>query len=264
MKIGILFIATGRYICFWEEFYKSAKEFLFPFADLHYFVFTDAGTIEFEENDDVTKIFAQSTKWPISVCDKYSIILSGKNHYSEFDYLYHFNANMKFIAPIGEEILPQEEHGYICACEWLNHKLKSTPDNFPYERNPHSSAYIPYGEGLHYFMGGVHGGRTKEYINMCESLDANIRKDFNNGIIAIWHDESHINKHLLDKNPLIIPPEYAIPENWKYKNYTKNRKGLLLDKLHWKYGGHSYLRGATDKKITPLKYWISKITNIKF
>ena len=68
------------------------------------------------------------------------------------------------------------------------------------------------------------------------------------------------NKKCMD----LLIDQYAIPENWKYKGYTKNRKGLLLDKKHWKYGGHSYLRGITDKKITPLKYWISKITNIKF
>ena len=82
--------------------------------------------------------------------------------YDDCDYLFHFNANMKFIAPIGDEILPQKENGYICVCEWLNHKLKSTPDKFPYERNKESLAYIPIGEGKHYFMSGVHGGRKKE------------------------------------------------------------------------------------------------------
>lgn len=264
MNIGILYIATGRYICFWDEFYKSAKQHLFPNHNVHYFVFTDSPHINFEENDDVTRIFAQSSKWPISVCDKFAILLSGKKLYDDCDYLFHFNANMKFIAPIGDEILPQKENGYICVCEWLNHKLKSTPDKFPYERNKESLAYIPIGEGKHYFMSGVHGGRKKEYLKMCQDIEDSIRKDFQNGIIAIWHDESHMNKYLVDKNPLIIPPEYAIPENWRIKGYTKNRKGLLLDKKHWKYGGHSYLRGITDKKITPLKYWISKITNIKF
>ena len=29
MNIGVLCVATGRYVCFWDEFYKSAKEFLF-------------------------------------------------------------------------------------------------------------------------------------------------------------------------------------------------------------------------------------------
>ncbi len=264
MNIGILYIATGRYICFWNEFYKSAKEHLFTNHNVRFFIYTDAPEIDYENNEDVTKLFAQSSKWPISVCDKYAILLSGKKFYDEMDYLFHFNANMKFVAPIGDEILPNKDHGYICVGEWLNHKLKSTPDKFPYERNPNSLACIPQGRGEHYFMGGVHGGRKREYLNMCQELENSIRRDFKNGIIAIWHDESHINKYMLDKNPLIIPPEYAIPENWRYKGYINNRKGLLLDKKHWKYGGHSYLRGITDKKITPVKYWISKLMNINF
>lgn len=263
MKIAILYIATGRYICFWREFYESAKKFLFPNCNVHYFVHTDANTIDFEENNDVTKIFAQSSKWPISVCDKFAILLSAKEYYKDYDYVFHFNANMKFVAPIGTEIIPKEENGYLCVCEWLNHKLKGEADKFPYERNPESSAYIPYGKGKHYFMSGVHGGRAKEYIAMCSELEENVRKDFANGIIAIWHDESHMNKYFLDKNPYIIPPEYAYPENWKHKDIKKKVKGLLLDKKHWKYGGHAYLRGITDRKITPLKYWINKLFNTK-
>ena len=262
MKIGVLCIATGRYICFWDEFYKSAKQFLFPEDNVHFFVYTDATEIEHQDNTDVTKLFAQSSKWPISVCDKYAILLSKKELYDGYDYLFHFNINMKFLAPIGKEILPGKEHGYICVCEWLNHKLKGEPDKFPYERNPQSSAYIPYGSGKHYFMSGVHGGRPKEYLSMLKTLKSNTRKDFANGIIAIWHDESHMNKYMLDKNPLIIPPQYAIPENWKYKGYRKNRKGILLDKKHWKYGGHSYLRGITDKKITPARYWFDKLLKL--
>lgn len=264
MKIGILYYATGRYICFWEEFYKSAKKFLFPNYEKKFVVYTDSDEIYAQDSNDVIKVFAQSSKWPISVCDKFAILLSGRSLYDDCDYLFHFNANMRFIAPIGEEILPKEENGYISVAEWLNHKLKSTPMTFPYDRNPESSAYIPYGEGAHYFMSGVHGGRRQEVIQMYTELEDNIRKDFAKGIIALWHDESHMNKYLLDKNPLIIPPEYAIPENWKYKGYRNNRKGLLLNKRHWKYGGHSYLRGISDKKITPLKYWISKIANINF
>lgn len=262
MNIGILYMATGRYICFWEEFYKSAKEFLFTNHNVHFYVYTDAEEIKFGKNSDVTKIFAQSSKWPISVCDKYAILLSGRELYKELDYLFHFNANMKFIAPIGDEILPKEEHGHIGACEWLNHKLKGNPDNYPYDRNEKSLAYVPYGQGKHYFMGGVHGGRRDEYIQMCKTLESNIRDDFSRGVMALWHDESHINKYLLDKNPLIIPCQYAIPENWKYKGYIKNRRGLLLNKAHYKYGGHAYLRGESDKKATALQYWIKKLFNI--
>lgn len=263
MNIGVLCVATGRYVCFWDEFYKSAKEFLFKNHNVHFFVYSDASEINYEDNDDVTKLFAQSSKWPISVCDKFAILLSGKKFYKDFDYLFHFNINMKFIAPIGDEILPDKDNGYLCACEWVNHKLKGVVDNFPYERNSRSLAYIPYGEGSHYFMSGAFGGRTKEYIEMCSEIEDNIRRDFQDGIIAIWHDESHFNKYMLNKNPLIMPSGYIIPENWKIKSCKNNRRGLLLNKKHWKYGGQSYLRGISDKKITPFKYWVSKLFNVK-
>lgn len=263
MNIGVLCVATGRYVCFWDEFYKSAKEFLFKNHNVHFFVYSDASEINYEDNDDVTKLFAQSSKWPISVCDKFAILLSGKKFYKDFDYLFHFNINMKFIAPIGDEILPDKDNGYLCACEWINHKLKGVVDNFPYERNSRSLAYIPYGEGSHYFMSGAFGGRTKEYIEMCSEIEDNIRRDFQDGIIAIWHDESHFNKYMLNKNPLIMPSGYIIPENWKIKSCKNNCRGLLLNKKHWKYGGQSYLRGISDKKITPFKYWVSKLFNVK-
>lgn len=263
MNIGVLCVATGRYVCFWDEFYKSAKEFLFKNHNVHFFVYSDASEINYEDNDDVTKLFAQSSKWPISVCDKFAILLSGKKFYKDFDYLFHFNINMKFIAPIGDEILPDKNNGYLCACEWINHKLKGVVDNFPYERNSRSLAYISYGEGSHYFMSGAFGGRTKEYIEMCSEIEDNIRRDFQDGIIAIWHDESHFNKYMLNKNPLIMPSGYIIPENWKIKSCKNNRRGLLLNKKHWKYGGQSYLRGISDKKITPFKYWVSKLFNVK-
>ena len=72
---------------------------------------------------------------------------------------------------------------------------------------------------------------------MCSEIEDNIRRDFQDGIIAIWHDESHFNKYMLNKNPLIMPSGYIIPENWKIKSCKNNRRGLLLNKKHWKYGG---------------------------
>lgn len=263
MKIGILYIATGRYICFWKEFYETAKKFLFPNHDVRYFVFTDANLIEHERNADVTKVFAQSSKWPISVCDKYSTILSARELYKDFDYLFFYNANVKFVAPIGDEILPKEENGYLAGCEWANYIYRKDIENFPYDRNENCTAYIAPGEGEHYFMGGLHGGRVEEYIKMCKELDDNTRIDFANGIIAKFHDESQINKYFLNRNPLIIPPNYIMPQNWKIKGYRNNIKAVLLKKHHWKYGGHAYLRGLTDKKITPVKYWLNKLFNLK-
>ena len=257
MKIGVLYIATGRYICFWEEFYKTAKQYLFKNHEVHFFVITDAEKIFDEENEFVHKYFYKALKWPDSVMKKFEVLLIPKNEAINMDYVYHFNANMKFVAPIGDEILPEAENGYLAICPWANYLGKDSSE-FPYERNENSAAYIPQGEGKYYFMAGLVGGCSREYFEMCETCNSLAVQDLKNDIIPIWHDESIFNKFFLDKNPLIIPSNYCLPQNWKIKGVSKP-VGVILKKHHWKYGGHAYLRGETDKKITTVKYFLNKI-----
>ena len=47
------------------------------------------------------------------------------------DYVYHFNANMKFVSPIGDEILPKAENGYLAICPWANITLRQQYITFP-------------------------------------------------------------------------------------------------------------------------------------
>ena len=41
MKIAILYIGIGRYIEFFEDFYKSCEQYFFPQIEKEYFLFTD-------------------------------------------------------------------------------------------------------------------------------------------------------------------------------------------------------------------------------
>ena len=43
--IAILYICTGEYVLFWENFYASAEKHLLPDYEKHYFVFTDVAEI---------------------------------------------------------------------------------------------------------------------------------------------------------------------------------------------------------------------------
>lgn len=260
MKIGILYIATGRYICFWEEFYKTAKQFLFKNHEVHFFVITDADSICGEGDDFVHRCKFESLKWPHSVMKKFEALLSVKDQAIFMDYVFYFNANMKFVAPVGDEILPKAENNYLGICPWANY-LDKNQDEFPYDRCEKSLAYIPHGEGKYYFMGGLHGGCSREYFEMCEECDRWAKTDFANGVIPVCHDESYVNKFFLNKNPFIIPSNYCLPQNWKIRGVGAPI-GVILKKHHYKYGGHAYLRGATDKKITPIKYYLNKIFNL--
>ena len=40
--IAVLYICTGKYVAFWEKFYKSFEENFLKNSQVEYFVFTDA------------------------------------------------------------------------------------------------------------------------------------------------------------------------------------------------------------------------------
>lgn len=255
MKIAIVYIATGRYICFWEEFYKTAEKFLFKNHSKTYFLITDAQEPLFTNEKNVKKFFYPKMSWPHSALNKYEAILTARKELQEMDYVYYFNGNMIFVDEVGDEIIPEKEG--LAICEWANYYNAENSDEFPYDKNPECWAYID--KGKHYFMGGLHGGRADLYIQMCEELDKYTKEDVKKGIIAQCHDESYINKYMLNKTPLVITPNYAMPQNWKADGLKAKNKAVIVKKHHYKYGGHAYLRGDTDKKITPLKYYLNKL-----
>ena len=60
-------------------------------------------------------------------------------------------------------------------------------------------------------------------------MAAQIDDDASRGITAIWHDESHWNRYLIDHPPEVaLPPTYCCPESWS----MAGRKILALDKDH--------------------------------
>jgi hypothetical protein len=258
LKIGICYVATGRYICFWEDFFHSAEKHLFKNHEKTYFLITDAENPPLLGQKQVKKYFYPKLPWPYSALNKYEAVLTAKEQLGEMDYIYYFNGNMLFIDEVGDEIIPTEQDFAIC--EWAHCFGKKDSSNFPYDKNPECWAHID--SGAHYFMGGLHGGKAAPYIKMCEELDAHTKADVEKGVIALCHDESYINKYMLDKSPLLIAPNYAMPQNWKVKGLKAKNKAVILKKHHWKYGGHAYLRGDTDVKITRGQYYLGKVLKL--
>ena len=214
MKIGILYIATGNYSCFWSEFYRSAEQFLFSDEEKHYFVFTDSTEIK---GDNVTIVRRECQGFPADSLFRFEMFLSIKDQLEKMDYLYFFNSNVVFTDKTGDELVPEASHNFLLgAIHPMESIRKYPPLLFTYERNKNSLAYIPphQKEKYHYYMGGFNGGRTAEFLKLCETLAKNIRVDYENGIIARFHDESHINRYFRDFPPLTLSREYAVFEGW--------------------------------------------------
>lgn len=84
---------------------------------------------------------------------------------------------------------------------------------YPYERNKKSLAYIALYEGnYHYYTGSLNGGTSKTFIEFAEECSKRTIIDYDNNIIAIVHDESHLNKYMRDIKGEGLSTEYAYPE----------------------------------------------------
>lgn len=241
ITIGILYICTGRYSIFWKDFFLSCEKYFIPSVSKRYFVFTDCESLEFSSNNNVTIISQNKLGWPYDTLKRFDIFLRSEAVISNTDYLFFFNANAVIAGDISEDILPEIE-GLVGVKHPCQYNLK--PGAFIYERDPRSLAYIPFGDGEHYFMGSFNGGTTSDYLTMCRVLKNNIEQDEQKGIIALWWDESHLNRYFVDHAVKVLSPSFAYPEELQIPFMAKI---VLRDKM--RFGGHDFLRGLQKESI---------------
>ncbi len=262
-KVAILYIALCRYTVFWDEFYESCEKYLSP-CEKEYFIWTDNPTPAMK-GKNIHVIPAVYKGWPYDSLLRFEMFLQREKEILNCDYAFFFNANFLFYNPVDlAEIIPMPWHNGLVAGIHPGRSgdiRRNTPDMFPYERRPESTAYIPFGQGKHYVCGAFNGGTSRAFLKMCHVLAKNVRTDIENGINAIVDDESHLNAYLADKEFRVCGRAYGLPEGMIKKIPPRQRvmiKMISRAKDTPKYGGTKWLRGQTDKKIKG-----GAITNIK-
>ncbi len=220
MKVGLLVIATNKYTQFLQPLISSADEHFLPNQEVTYFVFTNQ-EINIETENDVVKIDVEHKDWPWMTLGRYRIFSNASEELSKMDYLYYSDVDMKFLAEVSDEILSDivgtQHPGF--------YGRKGSP-----ETNPESLACIHPHENNQYFAGGFNGGTSEEYLKMSKKLADNIDIDFSIGIIAKWHDESHMNRYFFDNTPTkILSPSYCYGESM---DIPFEKKLIALDKNH--------------------------------
>lgn len=254
--IAILYICTGKYDVFWQDFYKTSEHFFCVENKKHYFVFTDSKNIQSSNN--VTVIYQDSLGWPLNTMYRYHMFLRIKQQLKQFDNIVFFNGNSLFSTyvtfneffGVDKSIVAAQHPGFY------NEPIAK----YTLETRINSSAYVS--KRHIYAQGVVNGGKSHVFLAICSELAKNIDIDLQNGIVAIWHDESHWNAYLnnhyeqIQSELQLLNPAYSYPENWELPFIPKI---ILRDKN--KHGGHSLLRGLTPKKNknTKLKTIIKKL-----
>ena len=214
-KVAILYIAIGKYINFWPGFYNSFDERFLTNSHKEYFVFTDAQCVPFENEDsNIHRIHQEDLGWPGDTLYRFDMFLKVEDYLKSFDYCFFMNANLVCQEVITEEeFLPRKDQLLVVKHPWYNWTDRSL---LPYERDKRSAAYIPLfsKKAQHYFCGGVNGGGVEPALEMYHTLSERIRSDEEKGIIAIWNDESHLNKYMSEQDDYkYLDSSYAYPED---------------------------------------------------
>lgn len=242
-KIAVLYISTGRYICFWNDFYTSAEKHFLPRHKKTYFLFTDHDDLSVPDN--VVKIHQEQLPRPHITLKRYHFFSAIESLLKKFDYIYFVNGNTIITQDINEEIFPNNTQKIMVTLH--PGFYRTNPRHVTYDRNPKSRAFIPLNQGTYYVMGGFNGGTAAGFLEMSKKLKAETDIDLNNGIIPRWHDESLLNRYVETqiqngKTPLILLPVYGILQSG-FSNMNEFRplgKIKILDKSN--YGGAAYLR----------------------
>ena len=216
--IGLCITATGKYINFVKPLIESARKYFCKNHRVTFFVFTDGNL---EQAPDIVKIYQNKIGWPYDTLKRFQFYDAARNALEKMDYIFATDADMLFVDCVGDEIL-----GNLVATQHPGFLgVRGT-----YETDSRSTAYVKKSEGKQYFAGGFYGGDTQQFLELVGTCKECINKDLEKNYIAIWHDESHLNRYFINHRPsLILSPSYCYPESWKL---PFSKKLIALDKNH--------------------------------
>jgi histo-blood group ABO system transferase len=207
VRVGVLIVATNKYFELFPPLARSIRQHLrIPGAEVRLFCFTN---VEAAVEADTTLVHVDHQPWPLVTLLRYKFFTDHADLLSTMDHLVYVDADMRFVAPVGSEILGDR----VCV---LHPGFHASPRaDFTYETNPRSRAYVAPERGQHYFQNCFQAGRADLFLDMARELDEAIREDLRNNLIAVWWDESHMNRFMVDHPPTrILHPGYAYPEGW--------------------------------------------------
>lgn len=226
-KILMLNIATNKYVRYIDKLYEDVEKYFLTDHDVSFLLFTNH--TDLPKRNKVKYSYVEHKPFPEPTLKRYNYFMQERDYIEQFDYVFYSDVDMGFIAPVGDDVL-----GELCLTKHVLSYQTRDCNYWSYDRNPNSTAYVPFGDGVNYYAGGFNGGSSKTFMKMAETISKNVLADEERGIVAEWHDESHMNRYAIDNPPdNILPLAYCCPD-WKDKlDFEKIQpKILALNKDH--------------------------------
>ena len=219
-RIGIFCICTGNYINYFKNLVKSVeKNFIKKYPKI-YFISTDNKEFieeicsELNIKYIINEIYHKG--FPLDTLFRYKYLLEFDVQIElECDVIFYIDVDVEIKKEIYDDILPSKRYPLV----GVKHPgfAYSNNKNGSLETNNLSTAYVDKNNYKDcYIAGGINGGITHFFLKMAKELCRNINIDKSKNIMAEWHDESHLNRYMIDNFDKfkILSTDYCYPENY--------------------------------------------------
>lgn len=245
-SLGILSVATNKYIDYWEELATSVDLNCPPDgAKVKMHVFTDqvlrannhALTLK---NISVETYEIESYKWPEATLFRYRIFEAKLPQIHE-ELLMHLDADMKIEKWFVSEIPNKLKKGIALVSHPGFYRPKSWSKLSFYWKNPRniwvdmrmrlleggigswdvnreSLAFVPRHKRDKYVCGGTWIGHREQFIEMVNELSCLEQKSTERGIMPRWHDESILNRWYAENRPTLLSPQFCFDPSYPQLN----------------------------------------------
>lgn len=220
-KVGLCVIATANYRMYARPLLRSVRANFLPEHEVMVFLFTDG---KMDEAPGLRVIPVEHQPWPGMAIRRYPIFTEHAEVFDEMEYLYYLDVDMRVIGKVGGEIF-----GELVGTRHPGFHDKARRE-FTYEHRSESAAYVWPGEGVAYFCGAFQGGSRTGYLEAARVMSERIEADAAKGITAVWHDESHWNRYLIDREPeVVLSPSYCWYPDGRSKDFEGKIAVVLKD-----------------------------------
>ena len=241
-SVGVVTVATNLYLDYWLDMALSAERHLFLGHEVVMHVFTDRVADVTAMKSHFSRVTVNAVKidkllWPEATLLRYEIF-DAHREFLQQDLLMHLDADMLLVQNVGPELQPlnwpegtalvqhpgyrRPRGGSLLAFYGkspgkLIHDLV-TIGRFgalgSWETNPSSRAFVPRRQRKDYVCGGTWMGLREPFLFMVHELAERVRKDLNEGTIATWHDESHLNWSATQNRTALLGSMYCYAPNF--------------------------------------------------
>lgn len=232
-SIGVCVHATGQYLAYAQALLRSLEQYGFPGQVLHFYVFTDrCAEVERWKTDSRVSVCAIPTEhrpWPESTILRFGDYARHRSAIAG-DLLLFLDADMELRNDVGPGLLPRTWPGGIALvrhpgfyeppqaqrCSIFRRAVKALRSRGSWETSPASLAFLEESKHRVYVCGGSWMGINEAALDLCELLASRISRDTQNGVVAVWHDESHLNWWAAHHPCQLLTPEYCFVDGYDH------------------------------------------------